>query len=1266
MTFKHQPKRAFWASGRPVPYHHPDKRRFPHGIPIKAELDGSAARLRDRPAKAVVGLRQLDFGNTTAPTAMTIMKSLMASSNLGDMEMELNIETRQLAVYFALAAPTVHAGSRQFRFEVDLSQARKVYQTVLDDGSIAWVLHLARPPKYFWRMDDVEATFTPDARTWGPRDVWYRATNVAQDLDTPMRYPVAVHNEIKDPDYAEIGCWTTFRLVVADKFRRRPESRALSQLRKGLEELNVSVEYCDAFSFPRGGETMWDYLDHPPLTDKGHGSALLAMAAPPIIHLPFPVRYQLEVCVSRGMLNENSITADFLHRLAALRPFDATRRLEYLADQNEPLYDPLQLFADSDAESYVPNTKIPHYCTLIRKAIITPTAIRYNSPAVEASNRVVRKYNHLQDRFLRVQFVEEAEQGRIAFNYRNNDEIFRRMLRVLFNGIRIGDRLYEFLGFGNSQLRECGAYFFCPTEHTSCDDIRGWMGNFSHIRVVAKYAARLGQCFSSTREIRGIFTPKTRRIPDVERNGFVFTDGVGIISPFLARLVIQEMALDVLDEPTAFQFRMGGCKGVLAVWPQAKGMEVLVRDSQKKFTAVFNGLEIIKCAKYSTATLNRQTIPILECLGVPKSAFVALLDHQIREYESAMKDNSVAVSLLTKFVDENQSTLILAELLKAGFRSDSVQEPFTVNLMNLWRSWTLKLLKEKARINIDKSAFVLGCVDETHTLRGHSKATEGSSDNDVNKLPQIFLQLTDPARCDQTIIIKGLCAIGRNPSLHPGDIRVVQAVDNPKLRHLKDVVVFPSKGDRPVPSMLAGGDLDGDDYFVIWDPNLIPREWNYSPMEYSAPKPKKISRDVNIDDVRDFFVEYMKSDVLGQIAHAHVAYADSQGPKSQRCVQLAGLHSEAVDFPKTGKPAEIGSKLQPERWPHFMEKRRWYESKRALGVIYDKVKSRTVEFRPDWQHAFDQRITTKFELENGQLEAARRIKAQYDLAVRRILAQLNVATEFELYTSWAMSKPAVESDYKRQEQLGREFDLLKARHRELCYEAAGGSDPDKLDRFVAAMYRVTEQEMHAALREHEERAGDGSGGTAAPMPVDARSMPLISFPWIFHWVLIRIATGSKYKPKESLFAAAERAAQSAAGSLAARSLSALSAEGSAGGGSSEENGAAAGTTSLWAEAAPTPALVPVPAPAPASAAAAAASPAPPASTNMDYGGSRDTDGWLSEQARDISEPVLMGDEEDEGISSDSEAETLVGEEEPVNGSAMDRLAALMDFGEDEV
>ena len=63
----------------------------------------------------------------------------------------------------------------------------------------------------------------------------------------------------------------------------------------------------------------------------------------------------------------------------------------------------------------------------------------------------------------------------------------------------------------------------------------------------------------------------------------------------------------------------------------------------------------------------------------------------------------------------------------------------------------------------------------------------------------------------------------RSPSVHPGDIRSLICVDVPELRHLENVIVFSSKGDRPTCSKMSCGDLDGDLYLVVWNKDLVNR-----------------------------------------------------------------------------------------------------------------------------------------------------------------------------------------------------------------------------------------------------------------------------------------------------------------------------------------------------------------------------------------------------------------------------------------------------------
>ena len=432
------------------------------------------------------------------------------------------------------------------------------------------------------------------------------------------------------------------------------------------------------------------------------------------------------------------------------------------------------------------------------------------------------------------------------------------------------------------------------------------MGNFSKIKVVAKYAARLGQCFSTTRAINGLSKPDIVKIPDVYlygRNGekHCATDGVGKISPFLAQMIAEDLGLRSATAPSAFQFRLGGCKGILTVWPDAKEREVHIRESQQKFTATYNGLEIIRCSHFSSATLNRQTITILASLGVQDEVFLSMLSEQLENYQSAMINDDLAVSLLVRYVDDNQMTTNIATMIRNGFMAE--RDPFVMSLLHLWRAWSIKLLKEKAKIIVENGAFVLGCVDETGTLRGYSRPSVAVGEQFTEEdLPQIFLQIPNKDDLTQYNVLQGICLVGRNPSLHPGDLRIVQAVDVEALHHLRDVVVFPLGGERDVPSMCSGGDLDGDDFFVIWDKDLRPPEWNCEAMNYTAPPAKEQERAVRVTDLMKFFVRFMKNDALPTIAHAHLAQSDylDGSVKDPKCTHMHISTCEPADNNRSG------------------------------------------------------------------------------------------------------------------------------------------------------------------------------------------------------------------------------------------------------------------------------------------------------------------------------------------------------------------------------
>jgi RNA-dependent RNA polymerase len=74
---------------------------------------------------------------------------------------------------------------------------------------------------------------------------------------------------------------------------------------------------------------------------------------------------------------------------------------------------------------------------------------------------------------------------------------------------------------------------------------------------------------------------------DVERGGYCFLDGIGLKSGFL-EWNMSESPLEEARGPetksSAFQIRLGGCKGVVVVWPEhhLRGRELILRKRMEQ------------------------------------------------------------------------------------------------------------------------------------------------------------------------------------------------------------------------------------------------------------------------------------------------------------------------------------------------------------------------------------------------------------------------------------------------------------------------------------------------------------------------------------------------------------------------------------------------------------------------------------------------------------------------------------------------------------
>lgn len=219
----------------------------------------------------------------------------------------------------------------------------------------------------------------------------------------------------------------------------------------------------------------------------------------------------------------------------------------------------------------------------------------------------------------------------------------------------------------------------------------------------------------------------------------------------------------------------------------------------------------------------------------------------------------------------------------------------------------------------------------------------------------------------------------------------------------------------------------------------------------------------------------------------------------------------AVDYVKTGEPAVMPRELNARKWPHFMEKKhktkdQTYLSRKVLGKLFDMVER--VDFVPAFNAPFDKRVLDAYAFNEDLLQGARKLKTDYDAAMYRIMAQHEIRTEFEVWSTFVLNHAGDSKDYKFHEVIGELSNALKYQFREACYQKAGGKEFEHIGPFVAAMYHVTFEEIAQAVSEcHQVKLVGGQEKPVRKMiPAD---MPLMSFPWLFQGILGKIANGPK-------------------------------------------------------------------------------------------------------------------------------------------------------------
>jgi RNA-dependent RNA polymerase len=289
------------------------------------------------------------------------------------------------------------------------------------------------------------------------------------------------------------------------------------------------------------------------------------------------------------------------------------------------------------------------------------------------------------------------------------------------NGLNIGTHHFNYLTSSNSQAKQGSGWYFNLefTKYENIEKVLEEMGNFKQEQNKYKNASRRGQCASSTTPIN--FLPKENiiEIPDIKSsdNKYIYTDGIGTISYNLAMKCVEKIGNNKFSYCSAFQIRLLGIKGVVAVDPNLADKDIIcIRPSMKKYESENNELGIIKASGYSTGYLNRQIISLLNGLGVRNNIFISIIKVSLKEYQTIIKYIRNKSIELSSYFRANKD--VYNEVLSKCFYFKSVvdyylfkrhqrylpNEPFIQKILLNCLSIKIRDLKSKGKIMDKQSA----------------------------------------------------------------------------------------------------------------------------------------------------------------------------------------------------------------------------------------------------------------------------------------------------------------------------------------------------------------------------------------------------------------------------------------------------------------------------------------------------------------------------------------------------------------------------------
>ncbi|KAL3903990.1 MAG: hypothetical protein SGPRY_011454, partial [Prymnesium sp.] len=320
----------------------------------------------------------------------------------------------------------------------------------------------------------------------------------------------------------------------------------------------------------------------------------------------------------------------------------------------------------------------------------------------------------------------------------------------------------------------------------------------------------------------------------------IMTDGSGYISSDLADLIPTNWSLEMHESrsqppggPLVIQMRLlcGGnlWKGTLMRSDRLACRTMVVRNSMLKVSARkdcpaasmrFWAFEVLRTSgRAQEARTSKQLLPLLEAAGGnPMKSALFELAKQYRDEIVKCAASPVTRQVFSRLLETDlldieaceregreEPVVSMSQILLAGFELST--EPFLhAKVEQIFRSQLSKL--ELGKFPIPDSLFAYGVADPSDTLEPGTICVVQDGCNFITREAIIY----------------------RHPGLHPGSVRRIKMVmpSSDLNSHLKGVaksrasaVIFSTQDVRSLAEELADGDLDGDEFAVIWNENVV-------------------------------------------------------------------------------------------------------------------------------------------------------------------------------------------------------------------------------------------------------------------------------------------------------------------------------------------------------------------------------------------------------------------------------------------------------------